>query len=472
VFCSVAVDIKLTVNRYSISLPPTSAKADNAMALKSKKIETGKGVSKAASVAAGVAAAASGSSSAAAPASVPVVAGSKKKPLTAKNAHSDATGTSDASAMPSASSPLPSTSSNATQAVAPAVSDARSLDVANLALRFDTADSALSDGLIGRESLEIEDDDFKYEKSDGRPKYWVKKFMDAFAKDYLGKPEDTKKNRPEQKAWYARWQNKAHKIVVTIFEMKDPSHLEKCCWFLFDSIIKSHELGVFAMGAKNWSPSPLICSVRLAYTVTIIEKYAPVRLDIIRLWHVEEIAASPEDFIKRKLINCWNNGIRAGHNAKNKKGGKAAVKEVDEEEEAQASADVEEGEEAQAQAQAQASGDVEEGQELQAAPHHVKGKQALPPGENKTTVDGAAEGEEKAKGKGKANTKRAGTKKANTKRARSPSPEPRDTEANKKPATARKRPAVKKAPVDVGTKGRSDDKAAGAGAGADAEHKT
>jgi hypothetical protein len=83
--------------------------------------------------------------------------------------------------------------------------------------------------------------------------------------------------------------------------------------------------------------------VRLAYTVTIIEKYAPVRLDIIRLWHVEEIAASPEDFIKRKLINCWNNGIRAGHNAKNKKnkkGGKAAVKEavkeVDEEEEAQA----------------------------------------------------------------------------------------------------------------------------------------
>jgi hypothetical protein len=342
VFCSLAFDIKLTVNRYSISLPPTSAKADNAMAPKSKKIETGKGVSKAASVAAGVAAAASGSSSAAAPASVPVVAGSKKQPSTSKNTFSDAAGPNDPPAVPSASSSLPSTS-NATQAIVPADSDARSLDVANLALRFDTADSALSDDLIGRESLEIEDDDFEYEKSDGRPKYWVKKFMEAFAKDYLGDPEDTKKNRPEQKAWYARWQNKAHKIVVTIFEMKDPSHLEKCCWFLFDSIIKSHELGVSAMGAKNWSPSPLICSVRLAYTVTIIEKYAPVRLDIIRLWYVEEIAASPEDFIKRKLINCWNNGIRAGHNAKNKKnkkGGKAAVKEavkeVDEEEEAQA----------------------------------------------------------------------------------------------------------------------------------------
>jgi hypothetical protein len=89
----------------------------------------------------------------------------------------------------------------------------------------------------------------------------------------------------------------------------------------------------------------------------------------------------------------------------------------------------------------------------------VKGKQALPPSENKTTADGAVETEEKTKGKGKANTKRA----------RSASPEPRDTQPNKKPATARKRPAVKKAPVAAGTKGRSDDKAAGAGPEAEAE---
>ena len=140
------------------------------MAPKSKKVETGKAASKAAIVAASVAAGASGSSSDAAPPSVTVVVGNKKKPSTSKNSHSDATGPSGILTAPSASSSIPTTTSTATQAIAPVVSDARSLDVASLALQFSTADSALSYGLIGLESLEIEDDDFEYEKSDGRPK--------------------------------------------------------------------------------------------------------------------------------------------------------------------------------------------------------------------------------------------------------------------------------------------------------------
>jgi hypothetical protein len=429
------------------------------MAPKSKKVETGKAASKAARVVAG----ASGSSSDAAPPSVPAVAGDGKTPSTLVKTHTDATGANGAPAVPSNPSSHPSTS-DATQAAAPAASDAKHLDVANLALSFDDADSALSDGLIGRESLEIGNDDFEQEKSGGRPKYWVKKFTEAFGKDYLIDPEDTKKNRPEQKAWYARWQKQAHKVLVAIFEVKDQSHLEKCCWFLFDSIMKTHELGAITTAAKNWAPSKLKCSIRLAYTATIIEKFAPVRLDVLRVWHIEEIAASPEDFIKRKLINCWNNGIRAEKIAKSKKAGKAAVQqEADDDEEAQAAADGEEG------AEAQESADLEEDQETRDTSSHVKSKQALPPAENKTAADGTEKSGDK--GKEKANTRKAekvATKKPNTKRARSASPEPRDTQANKKPAATRKRPAVKKTPVAVGTKGRSGGKAAGAGAGAEA----
>lgn len=34
-----------------------------------------------------------------------------------------------------------------------------------------------------------------------------------------------------------------------------------------------------------------------------------VRLDILRLWHIEEVAANPEAFVRRKLVNCWKNLI-------------------------------------------------------------------------------------------------------------------------------------------------------------------
>jgi hypothetical protein len=428
------------------------------MAPKSKKIDTGKAASKATKVAAS----APGNASDAAPPSVPAVAGDEEAPSTSEIPHTDATGANGAPAVPSNPSSHPFTS-DATQAAAPAASDAKHLDVANLALSFDDADSALSDGLIGRESLEIKNDDFEQEKSGGRPKYWVKKFTEAFGKDYLIDPEDAKKNRPEQKAWYARWQKQAHKVVVAIFEVKDQSRLEKCCWFLFDSIMKTHELGAITTAAKNWAPSKLKCSIRLAYTVTIIEKFAPVRLDVLRVWHIEEIAASPEDFIKRKLINCWNNGIRAEKIAKSKKAGKAAVQqEVDDDEEAQAAADVKEG------AEAQESADVEEDQEPHASSSHVKRKRVLPQAENKTAADGAVEGEDKAKEKANSRkAEKAATKKPNAKRARSASPEPRETQPNKKPAATRKRPAVKKTPVAVGTKGRSGGRAASAGSEAE-----
>jgi hypothetical protein len=435
------------------------------MAPKSKKVETGKVASQPAGI--------SKSASEGAPPTAPIVAGDEETPATSQSTHSDTIESSDFPAPPSASPPLP-TASHATQAIAPANSGARRLDVASLALQFDTADAALSDGLIGRESLEIKNDDFLREKSGDRPKYWVKKLMQAFAVDYLGDPEDTRKNSPVQKVWYARWQRKAHVCVVAIFEMKDQSHLEKCCWYLFDAIIKAHELGVLTMAANNWSSSKLKCSKRLAATVAIIGKYAPVRLDVLRLWHIDEVAANPEAFIKRKLINCWNNGIRAEQNAKKKNGGKAVVQEAEDGEEAQAAADVEEEGEEQAVAdeeeigEAYASADAEEDGEAQASadePHAAsargKGwKRALPPrapAENKTTVDGTKKSGDNTKGK----------KNTTTKRARSATPEPRETQANKKPATARKRPGGKKAPVAVGTKGRSGDKAASAGAEAE-----
>ena len=407
------------------------------MAPKSKKVETGTAPSKTAVVSGG------------APPNASIVAGHDDTLSAATNAHSDAIGSSDVPAPSVPSSPP--TASGATQAIAPANSDARRLEVANLALQFQTADEALSDGLIGRESLEIEKDDFQREKSGDRPKYWVKKFMEAFSVDYLGDPEDTKKDSPAQKAWYARWQKDAHVVVVSIFEAKDKSHLEKCCWYLFDAIIKSHELGVLTLAANNWAASKLKCSKRLAATVVIIEKYAPVRLDVLRLWHIEEVAANPEAFVKRKLTNCWNNGIRAEkYAAKKKNGGKGIVQEVDGSEEAQAAADVEE------DGQEQAVGDVAEDQEPRA-----KGKQTRPPQPPAETQPSTVEGTEKSGDKAK------GKKSTNTKRARSAAPEPREAQPNKKPAVSRRRPAGKNAPVAVGTKGRSGGKDASAGAEAE-----
>jgi len=57
--------------------------------------------------------------------------------------------------------------------------------------------------------------------------------------------------------------------------------------------------------------SKLKCSKRLACIVGILEKYALVRLDVLKAWHVDEIAMNPQAFIKRKLVNCWNNANRA-----------------------------------------------------------------------------------------------------------------------------------------------------------------
>lgn len=354
--------------------------------------------------------------------SAPIASGDDNVVSKSASAHSDAAAPSD---LPTSPSTLPSPHTT-TQTIAAATSDAKRLEVDNLALRFDSVDSALSNGLIGRESLDIKNDDFEHQKSGGRPKRWVRKLVNAFAEDYLNEPEDTNKTQPEQKEYYARWQKQAHSSLFAIFKGKDTSHLEKCCWYLFDAIIKAHELGVLTMPANNWSPSKLKCSTRLATTVTIIEKYAPVRLDILRLWHIEEIAANPEAFVKRKLINCWNNLIRAQKYKTKKTSNAAAVQEAGEGEEAQSSADVEEGRDSRV-----------------ASP-------SLPQGKDNNTVDGTSNGDNKGKVKAKA------------KRARSVTPEPRDTEANKKPTITRKRPAGNKAPVALEAKGLSGGRAASA----------
>lgn len=199
----------------------------------------------------------------------------------------------------------------------PSDSDAKCLDIDNVVLSFNTVEDALGDGLMGRQSLNVENDDVATIKNGAHPKAWVKSLMEAFGRDYLAEPEAASKRAPKQKEWFTRWQKQAHISVLTIYEAKGISHLEKSCWHLFDSVIKAHELGVIHT-ANHWSPSSIKCSERLAFIVSIIEKYALVRVDVLRSWLVDEIAANPEAFIKRKLTNCWNNEHRAVNNAENK----------------------------------------------------------------------------------------------------------------------------------------------------------
>ena len=202
--------------------------------------------------------------------------------------------------------------------------DTRRLIIPNMTLRFNSLDDALGDGLMGREPMTIKDDDVADVKDDTNSQTWVTKLIQAYTKDYLSTPEDASKNTPAQQEWFTRWQKQAHATIVTIVHAKDASHLEKACWHLLKTVIQAHELGVVD-AAGNLTPSKLKCSERLAFIAAIMEKYALVRLDVLRAWHVDEIAANPEAFIKRKLVNCWNNGHRAEKaKAVQKKGGEVA----------------------------------------------------------------------------------------------------------------------------------------------------
>lgn len=210
--------------------------------------------------------------------------------------------------------------------------DARRLIVPSKTLNFTTIDDALGDGLWGREPMTIKNDDFAAIKNDPDSQAaWVSQLIEAYTVDYISTPEDPTKTTRAQHEWFARWQKQAHATIVTLVHTKDPDHLEKACWHLLETVLKAHELGVVD-AAGNLTPSKLKCSERLAFIVEILEKYALVRLDVLRAWHVEEIAASPEAFIKRKLVNCWNNAHRA-EKAKEKKvaGAKRAAGDVDEE---------------------------------------------------------------------------------------------------------------------------------------------
>lgn len=314
----------------------------------------------------------------------------------------------------------------ATQMLPPSTSELRRLLVGDyVTLHFTAADAALGDGLIGREFLNVEDDDFEAMKNGSQPAEWVKKFVEAFGQDYLLDPEDTTRS-PAQKEWFRRWQKTAHVSLVAIFEMKGPNHLEKCCWYLFDTIIKAHELGVFTI-ANQWMPSKLKCSKRLAAVVSIIEKYALMRLDVLRLWHIDEIATNPEFFIKRKLTNCWNNGHRAEKDAKARAYRKAAVSEGGEKSE-EAQLTVETGEQTSQPQHGTASSPA-------------KANDAIPPQTpdetRAATVDGTT-------GKGKDRAKRA----------RSVTPGGSGVNVNKSTAP-NKRPTGRKAVVKCGVKSRS-----------------
>jgi hypothetical protein len=188
--------------------------------------------------------------------------------------------------------------------------DARRLVVPNTTLHFNTVDAAIGDGLLGRQAITIENDDVAVVKIAANSQVWVKKLVSAFTVDYLSTPEDITKNSSAQQEWFTRWQKQAYATLVTIINGKDSKHLEKSCWFLLKAVLNAHELGIVDAGG-NLTASKTKCSERLAFIVSIVEKYALVRLDVLRAWHVDEIAANPEAFIKRKLVNCWNNSHRA-----------------------------------------------------------------------------------------------------------------------------------------------------------------
>lgn len=212
--------------------------------------------------------------------------------------------------------------------------DTRRLIIPNMTLRFNSLDDALGDGLMGREPMPIKDDDVAVVKDETNSQTWVTKLIQAYTKDYLSNPEDPTKNTPAQQEWFTRWQKQAHASIVTIVNSKNAAHLEKACWHLLKTVIQAHELGAVD-AAGNLTPSKLKCSERLAFIAAIMEKYALVRLDVLRAWHVDEIAANPEAFIKRKLVNCWNNGHRAEKAKIAQKGGevagaKRAASDVDE----------------------------------------------------------------------------------------------------------------------------------------------
>jgi hypothetical protein len=229
-----------------------------------------------------------------------------------------------------ATTPLPSTdgatalASSDSAAVAPAttslaptltVDEPKRLDTTGATLQFDTIADALSDGLMGREPVTIADDDVSTVKIPSNARSWVEKLVAAFGQDYLAAPVDAHNRSDAQKLWWTRWQGQGHASVAAIFdaESKGVVHLEKSCWHLFDAVVKAHELGFITSPSANNNtlPSKLKCSDRLTFIVSMLEKYALVRLDVMRAWHVDEIAANPEIFIKRKITNCWNNGNRA-----------------------------------------------------------------------------------------------------------------------------------------------------------------
>jgi hypothetical protein len=188
--------------------------------------------------------------------------------------------------------------------------DAKRLVVPNATLHFNTVDAAIGDGLLGRQAITIENDDVAVVKIAANSQVWVNKLVSAFTVDYLSTPEDTTKNSSAQQEWFTRWQKQAYATLVTIINGKDSKHLEKSCWFLLKAVLNAHELGIVDAGG-NLTASKTKCSERLAFIVSIVEKYALVRLDVLRAWHVDEIAANPEAFIRRKLVNCWNNSHRA-----------------------------------------------------------------------------------------------------------------------------------------------------------------
>jgi len=179
--------------------------------------------------------------------------------------------------------------------------DAKRLIMSNRTLSYNSIDAALGDGLMGRTPMNITDDDVADVKHANNSQAWVTKLVSAFCTDYLTTPEDTTKDSPAQQDWFKRWQKTAHASIVGIANTKGLDYVEKSCWHLFDAVIKAHELGYVDAGTAL-KPSKVKCSARLEFIAGVLEKYARVRLDVLTAWHIDEIAANPEQFIKRRRV--------------------------------------------------------------------------------------------------------------------------------------------------------------------------
>lgn len=194
----------------------------------------------------------------------------------------------------------------------------RRLPISNRPLHYSNTTEALRDQTMGRKRFVLEEDDWQETKRDDNARRWIKQLVNAFGTDYLEGPTQPSRQSEQHKIWFKRWQKSGNRVAAILFHNKGQLYLERCCWAVFDAVIKIHELGTFTTDAQ-WQPNKTLkCSDRLARVVELIEQYALIRSDVLRGENntITDLVANPDAAIKRKLVNCWNNFNRSYRNEK------------------------------------------------------------------------------------------------------------------------------------------------------------